>query len=131
MVYNNTVYGNPLYGIAVRDGAENTILKNNIAYNNRKDNIWLHPGESPGTIQENNLQTDPKFVDPLQHDFKLQSGSPAIDSGVNIQEVKVDFFGVPRYQGKSYDIGAIEQVLTDDFTPPATPTRLRILTSGF
>ncbi len=127
MVYNNTVYGNPLYGIAVRDGAENTKLINNIAYNNGNGNIWLHPGESPGTHQENNLLTDPKFVDPLKNDFKLQSGSPAIDSGVNIQEVKLDYFGVERYQGEAYDIGAIEKVQTEDLNPPATPADFKIL----
>jgi parallel beta-helix repeat protein len=122
-VYNNTVYGNPLYGIAVRDGAKNTILNNNIAYGNGKsnsENIWLQPNGSPGTYVENNLQTDPKFVDPLKQDFKLQSGSPAIDSGMNIQEVKVDFFGVKRYQGEAYDIGAIEHDLigSSSFPPP-------------
>ena len=127
MVYNNTVYGNPLYGIAVRDGAENTILKNNIAYNNGNGNIWLAPDQSPGTIRENNLLIDPKFEDPLQYNFKLKSGSPAIDSGVNIQEVKIDYFGVERYQGEAYDIGAIEQVQTDDLNPPATPAEFKIL----
>ncbi len=124
MVYNNTVYNNPLYGIGVRKGAKNTIIKNNIAYNNGKDeslNIWLQPDQSPGASLEMNLLTDPKFVDPLTHDFKLQSGSSAIDSGVNIQEVQVDFFGTNRYQGEAYDIGAIEQELigspSDSFPP--------------
>jgi parallel beta-helix repeat protein len=129
MIYNNTVYNNPLYGIGVRTGANNTIIKNNIVFNNgTKDssNIWLAPDQSPGTIEENNLRTDPKFVDPLKNDFKLQTGSPAIDSGVTIPEVKVDFFNVKRYQGKAYDIGAIEHALTEDFTPPATPTGFKI-----
>jgi len=117
MVYNNTVYDNPLYGIAVMDGAENTVVKNNIAYKNgtkKSSNIWLHHDQSPGTVVENNLTTDPKFVDPLKHDYKLQSGSPAIDSGVTIPEVKVDFFGTKRYQGKAYDIGAVEQGFEND-----------------
>jgi parallel beta-helix repeat protein len=123
LVYNNTVYNNPLYGIGVREGAKNTTIKNNIAYSNgtsSSSNIYLQPNKSPGTFLENNLQTDPKFVDPLDHDFKLQPGSSAIDSGVNIQEVKVDFFGVKRYQGEAYDIGAIEHDLigNSSFPPP-------------
>jgi parallel beta-helix repeat protein len=123
LVYNNTVYNNPLYGIGVREGAKNTTIKNNIAYSNgtsSSSNIYLQPNKSPGTFLENNLQTDPKFVDPLDHDFKLQPGSSAIDSGVNIQEVKVDFFGVKRYQGEAYDIGAIEHDLigSSSFPPP-------------
>ncbi len=125
-VYNNTVYNNPLYGIGVRTGAKNTIIKNNIVYKNGT-NIWLAANQAPGTIVEKNLTTDPKFVDPLQHDFKLKSGSPAIDSGVNIPEVHVDFFNTKRFQGKAYDMGAIEQVLTEDYTSPAAPTKVTIL----
>ncbi|MEX2492803.1 MAG: right-handed parallel beta-helix repeat-containing protein [Nitrospirales bacterium] len=130
MVYNNTVYNNHLYGIGVRTGSRDTVIKNNIAYNNGANssaNIYLQPDQSPGTVAEKNLLTDPKFVDHLKHDFKLQSGSPAIDSGVNLPEVKVDFFGVERYRGKAYDIGAIEQDLADDSTPPATPTGFKVL----
>jgi parallel beta-helix repeat protein len=130
MVFNNTVYNNPLYGIGVRTGGKNTIIKNNISYNNgttNSANIWLAPDQSPGTIEENNLQINPKFVDPLKQDFTLQPGSPAIDNGVNITEVKVDFAGVERAQGKAYDIGAFEMVVKDDSTAPVAPQGLTVL----
>lgn len=42
---------------------------------------------------------DPMFVDPLNDDFHLQPGSPAIDAGMDV--------GLP-FQGIAPDIGAYE-----------------------
>jgi hypothetical protein len=57
---------------------------------------------------------DPMFVDPENHDFRLQAGSPAIDAGVSLSEVSEDYYGVSRpLDGDndgtaSYDIGVEE-----------------------
>jgi hypothetical protein len=54
------------------------------------------------------MTTDPQFVNPSANDFRLQSGSPAIDAGVSLAEVGSDFNGVARPQRGAYDIGAFE-----------------------
>jgi hypothetical protein len=50
---------------------------------------------------------DPLFVNLGAHDLRLQTGSPAIDAGVNLGYT-VDFLGTPLAQGSSADIGAYE-----------------------
>jgi hypothetical protein len=48
------------------------------------------------------------FVDATRHDYRLASGSPAIDSGETIAGVTHDRRGTPRPQGLGFDIGAYE-----------------------
>jgi hypothetical protein len=58
----------------------------------------------------NNVTGDPKFADPLNHDYHLISGSAAIDSGV-FAGVTTDLDGhsrLPAYGGLRVDIGAYE-----------------------
>src|SRR5712692_569356 len=59
-VYNNTIYNNAGVGIDVQGGAVNSILKNNIVYNNG-GTIVVDP-TATGTVQSNNLTTNPNFV---------------------------------------------------------------------
>ncbi len=129
MVFNNTVYQNGEYGIVVRNGAEDTTIQNNISYKNGPDssrNIWLHPNKSPGTELGNNVIVNPDFVDPSAYIFKLKPTSKAIDAGLPISKVSVDFFGIERVQGKAYDIGAIEYETVEDTTAPETPKSVRL-----
>lgn len=126
-VFNNTVYNNGQTGISVTDNAKDTIIYNNIAFKNGpaiSGEIWLEPKKAPGTVQSNNLLADPKFIDGLANDYKLQEASPAIDVGLTIPEVTIDFFGIERAQGQAYDIGAIEQKQGEDITPPSTPLKV-------
>ena len=51
---------------------------------------------------------DPKWVNPSFGDYHLQSTSPAIDTGSNIDAPSVDFDGNLRPQGTAVDIGAHE-----------------------
>ena len=44
-----------------------------------------------------------------QGDFHLAPGSPAIDRGVALEQVKTDGDGVPRPQGAGWDVGAYER----------------------
>jgi fibronectin-binding autotransporter adhesin len=63
-------------------------------------------------------QPDPLFVDPADHDYHIQSGSPAIDSGVDAG-LTTDLDGDPRPQGEGFDIGADE---LPESPPSETPT---------
>jgi predicted outer membrane repeat protein len=55
------------------------------------------------------LRGDALFVNPLHADYRLQSASPARDSGMNVV-VATDFNGVARPQGAGFDRGAFEFV---------------------
>jgi hypothetical protein len=52
---------------------------------------------------------DPRFVDPANGDFHLQTGSPAIDAADPAAVDPVDFDGTARPQGSRRDIGAFER----------------------
>jgi len=72
-VYNNTIYGNTYHGVQV-GRAVNTIVKNNIIYNNRSAITNL--GDS-GAVIDPNFTSDPQFENPSAGNFHLKSGSPA------------------------------------------------------
>jgi hypothetical protein len=100
--YNNTIYNliSPgAFAVSVFNSAP-TQVKNNIGY--------LAQGGFSGGTQSNNLLTNPSFVNAEAADFHLQSGSVAIDQGVTVAGVTVDYAGTPRPQGAAYDIGAYE-----------------------
>ncbi len=48
------------------------------------------------------------FVDATAHDYRLAPGSEAIDAGVALPGVTVDRDGIPRPQGRWFDVGAFE-----------------------
>ena len=101
-VENNTVYKNGTYGIFVGDGANTTIIKNNIVHANGI-NFGL-----TNTTSSNNFDSNPSFVNAAGNDFHLQAGSPAIDKGTTISGLSADFDGKPRPKGAQFDIGAYE-----------------------
>ncbi|MEK8128029.1 DNRLRE domain-containing protein [Paenibacillus filicis] len=61
-------------------------------------------GEARGYVKSHNLVAglDPLFADPAHHDFRLQTGSPAIDAGRVIASI------TDGYSGTAPDIGAYE-----------------------
>jgi hypothetical protein len=49
------------------------------------------------------------FVNPAGNDYRLTTGSPAIDAGTNLSpDVVADIVGTTRPQRTAYDIGAYE-----------------------
>jgi hypothetical protein len=91
--------------------------RNNIVFNNVINSIY----NSGGTVS-NNLTTDPKFVNSAANNFYLQSTSPAIDAGMTLTAVPIDFSNIPRPEGAGYDIGAYEYQST-----LGAPTNLQIV----
>ncbi len=61
----------------------------------------------------NDITAEPQFVDPDNGDFRLKPGSPGIDAGATIEEIKTDLRGKPRPAGKAYDVGAYESDESD------------------
>lgn len=116
-------------GVGINDGATGEI-NNNIFYNvtgwdsatpasTGTKNLWFRPGGSVGTRFTGDIRnTDPKFVDVANGDYRLQTNSPAIDAGVTVASVLNDRDGQLRPQGTAYDIGPYEYV------PSTTPARL-------
>jgi hypothetical protein len=120
LIANNTIYGNTASGIGdpqynagillddIGGGSRNCTVQNNIVYQPGVDFPQPIVNLGVDNTLSNNLTTDPLFVDPSSHDFRLQEGSPAIDAGTEVDEVTEDYDGVSRPQGDAYDIGAFE-----------------------
>jgi hypothetical protein len=88
---------------------------------------YMSDGKPPaGKPRANDLwQVDPKLVNVSGNDFRLQAGSPLIDKGTMLVDVKDDFDGMARPQGLTHDIGAFEY--TGVSKPRNPPTNLRIV----
>jgi hypothetical protein len=127
-IFNNTIYGNHGPGIAIAADNEtrDNVVRNNIAIGNRDPNVLNR--SSTTVIDHNLVQGNPRFRDPQAHDFHLQPGSMAIDAGVAIAEVRSDHDGIPRPQGKGYDLGAYEY--SDHSFVPTTSTVSGIFPAG-
>jgi hypothetical protein len=57
------------------------------------------------------IEADPRFVDPMQQNYRLQADSPCIDAGVPDDDVKetTDLEGKPRLQAAAIDLGVYER----------------------
>jgi len=119
-VYHNTVYANQGSGILISSGSMDTEVLNNIIYQNE---LYDQANE---TVINNNLTTNPSFVDESGGDFHLQSNSTSIDTGMTLNEVTKDFDGIERPQGSFPDIGAFEYLQqTPDDGNPSPPQNLQ------
>jgi IPT/TIG domain len=147
LVYNNTLYNCSARAVQLNDsgwggaigsydsGAGLSIkATNNIIYatgggayleqgsNATGDhNIFFGGGAAPSGFT-NSINSDPLFASLGSFNFHLQSNSPAVDSGLN-SGVATDFDGIPRPQGKAFDIGAFE-FLNGVVVKPNPPTGL-------
>jgi parallel beta-helix repeat protein len=122
-VYNNTVYKNGAEGLQIRSTAAGTLVKNNIVYSN----LVAINNQGVNTTLANNLTTDPRFVNAAGSDFRLTSGSAAVDKGLVLSEVADDYERTPRPAGASYDIGADEYTPVTAAASPAAPQSFQIV----
>ncbi len=69
-----------------------------------------------------NISNDPLFVDTANGDYRLQIGSPCINTGSNALAVgEIDLDGNPRIQSGTVDMGAYEFVADTATTPVPVP----------
>ncbi|HUW84362.1 MAG TPA: choice-of-anchor Q domain-containing protein, partial [Phycisphaerae bacterium] len=67
-------------------------------------------GAGSGLVADHNLLTStPGFVSASAGDFRLLSGSPAVDAGAAVPGVFVDWDCQPRPAGSNVDVGACER----------------------
>ena len=128
-VANNVFYSTNYATIWIQGGNihTNVLVANNIFYQkyNRpyasstntlgvtyQYNTWYGGGD-PATIISGagDITSDPKLVNPgggSAIDYKLQSTSPCINTGVTLLNVPADFWGTGRPRGLGYDMGVHE-----------------------
>jgi hypothetical protein len=142
-IINNTVYGNDLGrsgfpGITVENPeATGIIIRNNISSRTLdtnyplsqltvavpanviiSHNLFYGGANNPGT---NYIQSNPLFINPTSSNFRLQSGSPAIDNGASIGAPGFDFDSKVRPIGNEFDIGAYEYGTGPTTSPTVIP----------
>ncbi len=108
---NNIVFQNGI-GLEIEFGTDpdNPIWENNLLYGNTTD--YLGTASQTGT--NGNISASPMFFDAAAGNYRLQSGSPAIDAGSAAGAPTVDFEGTSRpLDGNGdasgvVDIGAFE-----------------------
>jgi len=110
-VLNNIVYNNPRGGIQqyCYSGSScigtGNVVQNNLVYGS-STNVGMLKGSATGTISG-----DPKFVSYSPTgtgDYRLQSGSPAVNKGIASGAPATDILGVARPKGGAFDLGAYE-----------------------
>ena len=70
-------------------------------------NIFQKSGAYPGT---NNINLDPKFVNPETNNFRIKTDSECLNAGLDLgtEALTIDHEGFPRPFSDGYDMGAFE-----------------------
>lgn len=129
IIANSTKY-NVYYRAGFSDG--NTFDYNLYAHNNNSMFYWNDSDHSLAGFQgnfsqdNNSLISEPLFVDISSRDFHLQSNSPAIDAGINVNLTE-DYNGTFVPQGSRPDIGAFEFVNLTYTSFDGSTTNLRLI----
>ncbi|MCC6748199.1 MAG: right-handed parallel beta-helix repeat-containing protein [Deltaproteobacteria bacterium] len=140
LIANNTFSQAQNVGITIEQGAHaSTTIANNIVIQSNTQVLELGASGPYPTFASNNWLggTPPaagvnakdvtgvncnliNINDKKPDGFKIPSGSPCVDKGTTLADVKDDYFGAARPQGAAYDIGAHEYggAVTPDAGPP-------------
>lgn len=119
-VVNCSITANGFYALQIAIESTPTV-KNTILWSNTMGEILSDSSSLPtvsyscvtgGYPGENNISSDPLFVNPSAGDFRLSATSPCIDTGTSLGAPDVDFIGTTRPQGAGFDMGAYEYVQT-------------------
>jgi Putative Ig domain/Abnormal spindle-like microcephaly-assoc'd, ASPM-SPD-2-Hydin/Immunoglobulin domain/Protein of unknown function (DUF1565) len=114
----NNISWQPTTGFLQYDntsGYSNLSVSNNLTY---QGTVGAETAPA-GMVYSGNLDnSDPLLVsapgctvdDPSVPNAYLQTGSPAIDAGVTLSDVPIDYAGTSRPQGVRFDIGAFEYI---------------------
>ena len=89
-IKNNILLGNQRYGISCTGSGTSEIAYNVLWYN------YLGNYNNCDSSHDD-IISEPRFVDPANHDYHLLSGSPCIDSGDSSNTPELDFDGNCRY----------------------------------
>ncbi len=113
-------------GITIRNNLAYATSPGSTVFLGSGANEWVHYTQSGNLVNVSN----PGFVNapatlPASPNFALTARGPAIDAGLPLATVKIDFNGTPRPQGRATDIGAYEYIAGGG-EPPTTPTTLGV-----
>lgn len=115
-----TFFGNSAgaAGAALSNATVNFIMRNSIVWGNTPRSIQSVGFDNIFQVEFSDIQggfagssvidQDPLFVDAVNGDFRLQQGSPCIDTGASAYAPATDILGVARPQGLGFDRGAYE-----------------------
>lgn len=83
-------------------------------------NLLMLNARTSEASHPSNLTVGPEaFIDANADNYQLAAGSPAIDVGITLADVKTDRLGVQRPQGPKYDVGAYERPVLQSIAAPA------------
>ncbi len=114
-------------GITIRNNLAYATSPGSTVFLSSGANEWVHYTQSGNLVNISN----PGFVNapatlPATPNFALTARSPAIDAGLPLATVKIDFNGTPRPQGRALDIGAYEYTTGSDVESPTTRQHLEL-----
>jgi hypothetical protein len=133
ILLHNTTYqtGTGSWGISCSLGCDGTVLTTesnvvwaehglwaDLPFPDHGDVYWNSAGApivNAPDLDPSTLLADPRFVDAAAGNFRVTTGSPAVDAGSSAGAWSADFYGVALPQGAAVDRGAAEFV-------PTTPT---------
>lgn len=118
-IYHNTFYANSSDDIDAEDNVQSVTIRNNIFVHWNSNfiggstpvdsdwNLFWAPG-SFNVSEPHSVKGDPLFVNAGIGDYRIQQGSAAVDIGVVLGVVPVDYLLEPRVSGIDPDAGAFE-----------------------
>ena len=111
---NNTIINSAEHGLALyADLVPLNHVKNNIIVQSNEDYVRILNGNVDVEMENNlfaNNVTDIQFVDAAAADYRLQAGSAAVETGIDVSSFNItaDRAGTIRPYGDAYEIGAFE-----------------------